>query len=119
MMRARIMSGFGIAVVWLAILPAAAWAAEPGPPPGIPAAPQDSELAQARAEREARDRATSAAGGEVDASRTTAWQKAVDQADGPHLDELAGPRTLAALIGSAWFVLAARSQWRARRRARA
>lgn len=82
--------------------------ADPGPPPGIPAPPPSRTL-----DDPARDGA-----GDDDAGRTTAWQRALDDANGSHVDEVVEPRPLAAIIGTIWFALALRSRWRARRRTR-
>jgi hypothetical protein len=103
-----------LAVSCMAIVPSVA-GADPGPPPGIPAAPS-SDIAQHRLERDAADAASDSARGTADAARTSAWQEAIDSANGPHLDEVTEPRALAAIVGTIWFILAARAQWRRRRR---
>lgn len=51
--------------------------------------------------------------------QSAAWQDAIDESRGVHLDALLAPRPLAAVIGLAWFGLLVRSRWRARTRSRA
>lgn len=84
-----------------------------------------------RADCVARQAARDAARAEVDrqvtdagprgastAGRSAAWERAVQQADGVHADELINLRLLAAIGGITWFALAVRHR-RRRRNARA
>lgn len=80
--------------------------ADPGPPPGIPAPPPSRTVDDP------------VPGTDDGSDQTSAWERAVDEADGPHLDQVMEPRPLAAIIGTVWFALVLRSRWRARRASR-
>ena len=72
--------------------------------------------AQARAAAQAEvERRTDDAAGDVGSGRSAAWQRAIDESEGIHLDELLDVRLLAAIGGLAWFWFTWRHQRRRRR----
>ncbi|MBC7461268.1 MAG: hypothetical protein H7287_07890 [Thermoleophilia bacterium] len=72
-----------------------------------------------RATQAATERARAEGRIQLKAARSTAWQRAVDQAKQPDLGKPVQPRPLALIIGLGWLFLAARRRWRVRRRASA